>query len=222
MPIDKRLRVAVIDSGVHASHPHIMTAMAGGVTLAMNGEVDDGVFVDRLGHGTAVMAAIQEKAPGAEYFAVKVFDRELRTTGLSLVRAIDWCADRGMDIVNLSLGTTNMAHREMFMAAVERAAVAGTLLVAAADAGGQPCLPGCLPGVIAVEIDPECPRDQYRVAGERLFRASGYPRPVPGVPPERNLNGISFAVANMTGLVAGAGAEDPLRMLIYCNQRKGT
>ena len=25
---------------------------------------------------------------------------------------------------------------------------------------------------------------------------------MPGVPPERNLNGVSFAVANMTGLVA--------------------
>jgi hypothetical protein len=31
---------------------------------------------------------------------------------------------------------------------------------------------------------------------------SGYPRPVPGVPPERNLKGISFAVANVTGLLA--------------------
>ena len=35
-----------------------------------------------------------------------------------------------------------------------------------------------------------------------IFRASPYPRPVPGVPPERNLKGISFAVANMTGFVA--------------------
>jgi len=42
------------------------------------------------------------------------------------------------------------------------------------------------------------------------FSASGYARPIPGVPPERNLNGISFAVANMTGFVARAceGLED--------------
>ena len=36
------------------------------------------------------------------------------------------------------------------------------------------------------------------------FFASGYPRPLPGVPPARNLNGISFAVANMSGFVARA------------------
>ena len=37
-----------------------------------------------------------------------------------------------------------------------------------------------------------------------VFFASGYPRSIPGVAPERNLNGISFAVANMTGFVARA------------------
>ena len=37
-----------------------------------------------------------------------------------------------------------------------------------------------------------------------VFVASAYPRDIPGVPRERNLNGISFAVANMTGFVARA------------------
>ena len=32
--------------------------------------------------------------------------------------------------------------------------------------------------------------------------ASGYARPMPGVSPERNLKGISFAVANTTGVLA--------------------
>jgi hypothetical protein len=32
--------------------------------------------------------------------------------------------------------------------------------------------------------------------------ASGYPRPIPGVPPERNISGLSFAVANVTGFLA--------------------
>src|SRR4029077_11474568 len=68
-------------------------------------------------------------------------------------------------------------------------------------------LPGSLPGVIAVRVDAECPRHEYRVSGcngSTVFLASGFPREIPGVPPERNLNGISFAVANMTGFVARA------------------
>ena len=32
--------------------------------------------------------------------------------------------------------------------------------------------------------------------------AAPYPRPIPGVPVEGNLNGISFAVANVTGMLA--------------------
>jgi len=56
-----------------------------------------------------------------------------------------------------------------------------------------------------VQLDWTCPRDEFRVAnveGVTVFRASGFPRPIPGVPPERNLTGISFAVANVTGFVA--------------------
>jgi len=201
------VRVAVIDSGVSVPHPHIPVTISGGVTLGMNGEVEEGVFIDRLGHGTAVMAAIQEKAPGAEYFAVKVFDEALRTTGDCLVSAIAWCIDHGMNVVNMSLGTLNMAHRQRFAVVVERASAAGVLLVAARDVAGQPCLPGCLPNVLAVGEDAGCPRDRYRieiVEGQPLYLTSGYPRPVPGVPPSRNLQGISFAVANMTGFVARA------------------
>ena len=50
-------------------------------------------------------------------------------------------------------------------------------------------------------------RNSYRVddiSGEVRFYASGYPRSLPGVPRKRNLSGISFAVANMTGLIARA------------------
>jgi hypothetical protein len=64
-------------------------------------------------------------------------------------------------------------------------------------------LPGSLAGVIAVELDAGCPRDEYRIR-DGGFSASGYPRPVPGLPQEFNLKGISFAVANLTGFAARA------------------
>jgi len=55
-------------------------------------------------------------------------------------------------------------------------------------------------------LDWDCPRDSYRSSllpdGRTLYHASGFPRPIPGVAPERNLKGISFAVANVTGLIA--------------------
>jgi hypothetical protein len=62
-------------------------------------------------------------------------------------------------------------------------------------------------GVIAVAADAGCPRDRFRFR-DGVFWASPYPRPIPGVPVERNLSGASFAVANMTGFAARMMALD--------------
>ncbi len=213
------VRVAVIDSGVNPAHPH-MGPIAGGVAITDTGETDtsDDAWIDRLGHGTAVMAAIQERAPDAAFFAVKVFHDALRTRALSLVRAIDWCLAADIDVINLSLGTTNAQYTEAFADAVERCARRGTLIVAAREANGTPCYPGSLSGVIGVGLDWDIPRETYRAvreeSGRIVFHAAGYPRPIPGVPPTRNLYGISFAVAAVTGFAASAcaavGAVAPL------------
>jgi hypothetical protein len=199
------VRIAVIDSGIHAAHPHVQ-GVAGGVALDGDGRVHLD-FVDRLGHGTAVAAAIREKAPDAELYAVKVFDRSLSTRIETLVRAIQWAADAGMHIANLSLGTPRLEHEAALRVAVDNAASRRLLIVAAHDVDGVQYLPGRLSGVLAVQVDWGCPRDEYRVVvveGRTLFRASGLPREIPGVPPSRNLSGISFAVANITGFAARA------------------
>jgi subtilisin family serine protease len=211
MPTGRGVRVAIVDSGVHASHPHV-GSIAGGIAIDDHGTFHDDI-VDRLGHGTAVAAAIREKAADAELFAVKVFDRALSTSIASLVDGIDWAAQHGMHIVNLSLGTPRREHEPALAAAVERAARANMLVVAARQDAGQAWLPGSLSGVLPVEIDWTLPRDRYRSArvdDVTVFYTSGFAREIPGVPPERNLHGISLAVANMTGLVAVAieGATD--------------
>jgi subtilisin family serine protease len=212
------VRVAIIDSGVNSSHPHI-GRIAGGIALVGNG-VENGVeqadYVDRLGHGTAVTAAIREKAPDAELFAVKVFDRSLSTNMASLIAGIDWAAEAGMHLVNLSLGTSRQVHEQALREAVARAAARGTLIVSAYDDGEARWLPGSLPGVIPVVVDYTLPRDQYRAAdlgGVSVFHASGFAREIPGVPPERNLHGISLAVANMTGFAARAAEVSADRSL---------
>src|SRR5437867_4680369 len=99
-PTGRNIRVAIIDSGVNPDHPHV-AGVAGGVSIGPSGESD--LYLDYLGHGTAVAGAIREKAPDAELYAVKVFDRALSTTVDILLHALDWCIDRKMDVINLSL-----------------------------------------------------------------------------------------------------------------------
>src|SRR5580700_9933645 len=80
------MKIAIIDSGIHATHPH-----AG-----------------------LVAGAIREKVPDTELYAVKVFDQRLSTNIDSIVRAFEWCIEHRMDVINLSLGTSNETHRRRF------------------------------------------------------------------------------------------------------------
>ena len=199
------VRIAIIDSGVHAAHPHV-NGVEQGVGIHADGSLDD-EFTDTLGHGTAVAAAIREKAPDAQLVAIKVFWRTLSTDVASLVFGIDEACRRGARAINLSLGTSLAAHRPVLEAATERARGHGAFIVAAGEDSGIVWLPGTIAGVLSASLDWDCPRDEYRVveaADRSIISASGYPRDIPGVPRERNLKGLSFAVANVTGFVARA------------------
>lgn len=200
----RRVRVAVIDSGVHADHPHV-GGVAGGIGITADGRVDPD-YVDRLGHGTAVTAVIREKAPAAGIYCIKVFDRELAATGRALVAAIEQAIEKRADIINLSLGTENRDHEAALTSVVQEAVQAGAIVIAAGEQDGVRWLPGALPGVWQVILDWAVPRDECRMTlrsgAAPVCHASGFPRPIPGVPPERNLKGLSFAVANVSGFVA--------------------
>jgi subtilisin family serine protease len=195
------MRVAVVDSGIAGGHPHV-GKVAPGISLL----ADAANTADRIGHGTAVAAAIREKAPDAELVPVKVFDRRLTTDARTLADAVRWAASNDCQLINLSLGTSNPEHADALAEAVAFAAGCGALVVAAFESGGTRWLPGSLPGVVGVVGEAEMDRAIVTATrtdtGAFVFHASIYPRPIPGVPRERNLSGISFAVANVTGTLA--------------------
>lgn len=210
LPANAGIRVAVVDSGIHPDHPHV-GGVAGGVAIYADSEGED--YVDRIGHGTAVAAAIREKAPDAQLVAIKVFHRTLAGSVSVLVRGIRWAVEHDCRVINLSLGTSRMEHAAALQVAVDDTVARDVVLIAAREDAGQEWLPGCLPGVIGVQVDWDCPRDRFRLGhaadGAPICHASGYPREIPGVPPSRNLMGISFAVANVTGFVARALQAQP-------------
>ena len=81
---------------------------------------------------------------------------------------------------------------------MDRVKNSGAAIVSAFEINGRAMLPGSLAGVVAASADRDCPREEYRVDeldSKKVFRASPYPRDIPGVPCERNFNGVSFAAA---------------------------
>ncbi|MHB1021210.1 MAG: subtilisin-like serine protease QhpE [Acidobacteriaceae bacterium] len=200
------IRIAILDSGVHLNHPHI-GGVTGGVDFAspMDAAQASTSFVDRLGHGTAVTALIHHLAPAAELFAVKIFDRRLATSLPIVLKALEWSLEQKVQIINLSMGTTNALHRSAFEDIVARAKDLGIVLISACEAHGEQTIPGSLPGVLGVIEDQECPGDEYRVVRNKngvAFATSPYPRPIPGVPQDRNLHGVSFSTARFSAFVA--------------------
>ena len=202
--LGRGIKVAVIDSGVNQNHPHV-NGVAGGVAIGSEDSID--TYVDFLGHGTAVLAAIKEKAPEAQFYAVKIYYRSLRANILLLTQAIDWAVCKHVDLINLSLGTRNEAHRDAIATAINSARKEGIEVVAPAPANDNAKLPENLKGVTYVGVDWSCARDRFRknrASTGLQWLASGYPRTLPGIAPEVNIKGVSFAVANMAGFVAKA------------------
>jgi subtilisin family serine protease len=200
--MSRPVRVGIIDSGVHSAHPHVGN-IAGGVTIGPHSL--EASYVDRLGHGTAIAALIHARAPHAELFAVKVFQDTLTTNLRMVLSAIDWCLQNEMDLINLSLGTPNGEHRAAFEAAVARAGAAGKGIVSAFEVNGAPALPGHLPGVVGVLADASKRPGEHGLVthgAKKIFTACPFPRDIPGVPRERNLLGVSFAVAHVTATLA--------------------
>jgi subtilisin len=220
-----RVRVAVLDSGVNAHHSHVQS-IAGGVHFSYreDGSVTcDGDFRDLLGHGTAVAGVIRAKAPESDLYAVRVFDRALRTHAAVVAAAIDWAIEHELHVVNISLGTENDQHRDLLQQACARAAERGVVLVAAAEPNEQIWFPANFDSVIAVAGDDRCSWDEHLYCQDDPipFRAHPSPRPLLGRPQRFNLRGHSFAAAHMSGRVAdllqtrpGARHEEVVEFLI--------
>jgi subtilisin family serine protease len=199
------VRVGVADSGINPNHRQV-GGVAGGVGLRFrNGvvEVDD-AWDDELGHGTAAAATIRGHAPRAELYSIRIFRRRLETHVDTLLRAIDWasldCPER-LDILNLSLGCTEELRAPEFVAACERARDVGLVIVAASEVSGKASLPGRLRDVVAVRDDRELEGDVIRY-DNGVFVASTWARELPGLPKERNVHGVSMAIAHVTGIAA--------------------
>lgn len=198
----RRFRIAVIDSGVATRHPHLSRPIVDGITITSAAEKSG--CEDRLGHGTAICALLQQMAPEADILAVKIFDTRLATSLEIVAKAMEWCLRQRVDLINLSLGTTNRDHLPWFRNLVDRAALMGAVIVSAYKANEGLMLPGSISSVVGVVEDSTCPRECTRINQEPTLHTAAcpYPLDIRGVPRERNLQGVSFAVAHVSAHIA--------------------
>jgi subtilisin len=148
------IAVAVLDTGIDASHPDLAPNYRGGTSFVPGEPSPD----DGAGHGThcagTIAAAINGSgvvgvAPAANLYAGKVLSSEGIGSWSWLISAIDWCIKRGIRVVSMSLGGSSApgAVEAMCNAAWNK----GLLLIAAAgNTGGNVGFPARYAKVVAV------------------------------------------------------------------------
>jgi len=199
--------VAVIDSGVDLKHPELANAIAGSFDALGSKE---GPHV----HGTGIAGAIVSharlmgSAPAARILAIRAFAAAPNggeSTSFVILKALDYAAAHGAQIVNMSFAGPNDPLIERGISA---AVAKGIVMVAAAGNAGAkspPLYPAANRNVIAVGATD---------AQDRLFAASNRGGHIavsaPGVdiflpaPDEKYqmASGTSFSAAYISGLVA--------------------
>lgn len=146
-------KVAIVDSGVAVEHPDLAGRVNAGLDLSERKEA--GWTVDTVHHGSHCAGIITGADTGrgvvgfaveAEVHACKIFPGGRLS---DLIEAIDYCIDKEIDVINLSLGTKEFSP--LVAAKLEEARAAGVAcIVAAGNDSGPVNFPGNMPTVLAV------------------------------------------------------------------------
>lgn len=210
------IKVAVIDSGIDADHPTVGGRVSGQVAvtdgpLGLLHDLDP--HGDSYGHGTACAGIIRSIAPACELYSVKVLGSRLTGRGTTFTAGLRWAIENGMDVCNISMGTTKKNFFAVLHDLADKAYFKNTMLVTAANNMPQASFPSLYSSVISVASHDEAD-DPY------LFYYNPSP-PVefgaPGIDVRVawadggwiTATGNSFAAPHITGVVAKILGKHP-------------
>ncbi|MBK4987245.1 MULTISPECIES: subtilisin-like serine protease QhpE [Pseudomonas] len=193
------VRMGVIDSGCSPAQAQGLLATRR-FWLERADLRDAEMAVDQLGHGTAVLAAVQREAPGVSLLMAQVFDTQPSTSALQVAAALLWLVEQGATVINLSLGLQQ--DRPVLREACAEAQAAGVLLCASSPARGAPVYPASYPGVIRVTGDARCAPGQWSWLGSRQADFGGHVGSGAAA-------GASLGCAALSGRVAALLRDEP-------------
>jgi thermitase len=156
LPNGQPVTVAVIDSGIDASHPEL----SGKIKASQNFTTDGTSVDDQFGHGTHIAGIIAAKAnnttgiagvcPDCQLLNARVLDSTNRGQMSWVAQAIIWATDNGAKVISMSL-SANTGQQDL-KDAIDYAWQHGVVIVAAAGNSGDsvPTYPSSYDHVLAV------------------------------------------------------------------------
>jgi subtilisin family serine protease len=229
VPLDRDargVRVAIVDSGVDASHPWLADAIITHHKVERRGElfaVAPGEPVDQSGHGTACAGIVHRMAKHAEIASISVLGPEGRTSRDALLAALRFAVRERFHVVNLSLGIdvprTSPLRPNDYKSIVDlyeiadAAYTAGVVLVASGpNAAAFRTYPGKFKSLIGVGrgsfADPDALKSEITADYEIVAPGDDVLAPALGGG-ERRWTGTSFACPHVAAHVARIRAARP-------------
>lgn len=212
------VRVAVLDSGVDASHPWV-GSVEGGVALehdpSVTGSVrfTEGPHDDLFGHGTACAGIIRRIAPACEIHSVRVLGNTLTGKGFVFSAGLRWALHRDMQVVNLSLSTGKRDYYSVFHRLADEAAFRRAMLVCAINNMPGPSFPAQYSSVFSVasHADSDDPfAFDFNPSPPAEWGAPGIDVEVPWLEGKTIVaTGNSFAAPHISGVLALILAKHP-------------
>lgn len=197
----KGVRIAVLDTGVDATHPDLK----GQVTASKN-FTNSSNTGDKVGHGTHVASiaagtgakgggTYKGVAPGAEILNGKVLDDSGFGDDSGILAGMEWAAAQGADVVNMSLGGGDTAEIDPLEAAVNKLSADKGILFAIAAGNSGPKSIGS-PGSADAALTVGAVDDKDKLAD---FSSTG-PRTGDGaVKPDVTAPGVDITAASAKG-----------------------
>jgi subtilisin family serine protease len=211
------VRVAVIDSGIDGDH-RLVGGVDGAVIVEPDANADDGVRMiegphgDLFGHGTACAGIIRTLAPGCALYSVRVLGEKLTGRARCFAHGLDWAIEHDMQVVNLSLSTTNEDWLLSFFDLADQALRKRIMVVCALSNETKTSIPAELGSVFSVAATDTTDPEGFFVNPDPPAEWGA-----PGIDVEvawldgatTTATGNSFAAPHLSGLIARILAEHP-------------